>query len=179
MLGFYSFIWFRWAMRVLLESSVFAVVFSLLITCIIYFQKGFPHVDTTVYEALEDIFLFWVAIVWNVSLLLALFRSLKYIFNFCKNGYMYRLLDCKTQEYIDPVGYGDLVPIWRRWFLSLIWISAAEIVIATAIMRVFFGYTSVFAWMGTFELLIFVLIAGYFSFVLLGSKAQKVKVVRC
>jgi hypothetical protein len=92
---------------------------------------------------------------------------------------MYRLFECKSQDYIDPIGYGDLVPIWRRWFLSLIWISAAQIVVATVVMRLVFGYETVFAWMGSVELLGFVFVAGLFSFMLLGTKEKKVKVVRC
>ena len=66
-------------MRVLTYSMSLAMLLSLLITVVIYVRGGLVTLDVTVVVALVDIMIFWFPLVWSLTFLIALFRSLKYI----------------------------------------------------------------------------------------------------
>jgi hypothetical protein len=106
---FYFLIWLRWFARVSTCSVLLAYLFSILITVGSYLSSSQPELNAEVFNALKNILEFWFPIVWSLTLLLALFRSLKYVFNVCANGYKFELLTCKGDEVIKVVGYGDLV----------------------------------------------------------------------
>jgi len=132
--------------------------------------------------ALSQIFLFWFAIIWSFTLLVALFRSLKYIFNSCHKGYKLNLLSCPSEgesEVIKTIGYGDLVKVFRRWLMLIIWLVGAQMILAVAFTKIFTFDTAIFEWFNIYVLYAFVLVAGYFSFMLLGTRCKKVKVVKC
>lgn len=176
---FYLFLWLKWALRVTLCSVVIAIVLSMFITLYLYVNQGMPSVNDEIVSALLQIFKFWFSIVWSMTLLLALFRSLKYIFNSCLNGYELKLLSCDKKEIIENIGYGDLVKVWRKWFMLIIWIVAAQMILAIIFTYIFTSYSGIFDWFNIYFLFIEVLIAGYFSFILLGGKCKQVKVVKC
>lgn len=179
MRSFYFRLWLKWALRVTVESVAFGAVMAGFIVLFIYLKKGMPPLDTEVGNALSDLFRFWFGLAWSVALLLSLFRSIKYIFNRCENGYKLQLLSCETQEEIVPVGYGDLVRVWRRWLMLLIWSSAVLIMLLTLVMRFVFGIDTLFSWLNIYALYAIILLGGYISLVLLMARCKKIRTVRC
>ena len=179
MRAFYFFLWLRWVVRVSLCSFILALVSSLFLTFYIYFKQGLPSLSTDVFIALFDIVKFWFPLTWSITLLIALFRSLKYIFNVEVKGYTLKLLDCSSPEEIEVIGYGDLVKVWRRWFMLLIWLSGGQMVIAVGILYLFSIYESVFDWFSIYVLFGFILSSGYLSIILLAGRCKKVKVIKC
>lgn len=179
MAKFYIFIWLQWALRVSLCSLTLAFIGSFLITLFLYFSQGAATLNRDVLMALKDIGFFWFPVVWSLTLLIALFRSIKYIFNTCVSGYKLKLLTCDTKEELDEIGYGDLVKVWRKWFMLIIWLVGAQMIIALAFTKLFTSYSGVFDWFSISWLFGFVLIAGYFSFILLSNRCKRVKVSKC
>lgn len=179
MRSFYFQIWLRWAARVTLESLAFGMVMAGMIVLFIYLKKGTPSLDAEVLGALGDLFWFWFSLAWSMGLLLSLFRSLKYLFNRCIGGYKLQLLTCDAKEEIEPVGYGDLVRVWRRWLMLLIWSSAVLIMLLALVMRFVFGYTELFSWLSIYMLYGIILLSGYVSLVLLMTRCKKTRIVRC
>ncbi|MEA1956163.1 MAG: hypothetical protein U9N02_06675 [Campylobacterota bacterium] len=178
MYKFYFLLWSRWALRLTVCSVVLAIILSFLITASIYFMKSNVNIDTNVLVALFDIFKFWFVIVWNFTLLIALYRSLKYIFNNCLNGYSFKLLECNSSNIIEIIGYGDLTKVFRRWLMLLIWFVGSIMIVALILTNLFTSFESVFDWFNIYWLYSFVLMSGFVSFVLLGSRCKRVKVMK-
>lgn len=179
MAKFYFLLWLNWAIRLSVSSVLLASLVSLIITFFIYLRQNFPPITQEVMGALYDITLFWFPLIWSITLLLALFRTLKYIFENCLNHYKFELLTCKLDSVISEVGYGDLVKVWRRWFILLIWLVATHMVVSLLITYIFSSFTSVFDWFDIYWLFAFTLSSGYFSFLLLGTRCKRVRVVKC
>jgi hypothetical protein len=159
-----------------------ASLVSFFITIFIYLKQGIPHIDAEVLNALFLVFKFWFILLWNITFLFALFRSIKYIFNRCFNGYKLILLTCPKKsksEVIELIGYGDLVKVWRKWFMLLIWLVGAQIVIALIFTLTFTSYDGLFDWFNIYILFSFVIFAGYFSFIILTSRCKRVKIKKC
>lgn len=181
---FYLILWFRWATRLTLTSVVSAALFSSIITSFIYVSQGMPTLSGEVSQALFDIFKFWFPIVWSITLLIALFRGLKYIFNTCINGYELKLFTCKSakdedDEIIESVGYGDLVKVWRKWLMLNIWLIGSFMILGLVYTNLFTSFNGVFEWFNIYWLFGFILLGGYLSFILLGARCKKVKVAKC
>lgn len=176
---FYLLLWFRWALGVSLSSVVLALVLSVSLTAFIYVKQDAPTLTSDVYQALGDIVRFWFPIFWSLTLLLALFRSLKYVFNACVAGYKLELLSCALSEKIEFIGYGDLVKVWRKWFALIIWLVGAQMIFALVITYSFTAFSGVFEWFDVYWLFAFILSSGYFSFILLSNRCKRVKVVKC
>lgn len=176
---FYSLLWLRWAARVSLCTVFFAALLSAFITLFIYLYQGSPTLSREVIGALFDIAKFWFPIAWSLTLLLVLFRSIKYIFNTCIAGYELKLYSCSEKESLEQIGYGDLVGVWRKWFMLMIWIVAAQMVLALAFTYAFSDYSGVFEWFSIYWLFGFILLAGYFSFSILTNRCKRVKIKQC
>jgi hypothetical protein len=163
-----------------IASSAFIAAF---ITLFIYLSQGMKTIDTGIFAALVSIFKFWFILSWNITLLLALFLSLKYIFNNCIAGYKLNLLSCTKEDKIGVplkiVGYGDLVKVWRKWLMLLIWLVGAQMILALIFMKLFSSYVSIFGWFNIYVLYFFILLAGYFSFMILSVRCKKVRIVKC
>ncbi|WP_415251487.1 hypothetical protein [Sulfurimonas sp.] len=160
-------------------SIILAILLATFITAFMYIQQGSVTLKTEVYEALFAIFIFWLPLSWSITLLFTLFRSLKYIFNQCNNGYELKLLECNRTEVIEDIGYGDLVKVWRRWFMLIIWLTGTQMIVALGFTYVFSLYSAIFDWFNIYILFCFILVSGYFSFILLAGRCKKVKVVKC
>ncbi|WP_245534097.1 hypothetical protein [Sulfurimonas autotrophica] len=159
---------------------------AIVITLGIYINQGLKPLDSEISTALLAIFKFWFVLSWSFALLIILFRSLKYIFNKCIGSYKFNLLTCpkedkkeQTREIIVNIGYGDLLKVWRKWFMLIIWIVAAQMILALVIMKLFSSYENIFDWFNIYLLYIFILIAGYFSFIALNIKCKKVRITKC
>ncbi|MEA3330889.1 MAG: hypothetical protein U9Q29_04265 [Campylobacterota bacterium] len=176
---FYLLLWLHWVVRLTLCSVLLASATSCVVTIFIYFSQGMPPLGGEILTALFDIFKFWFQIFWSLALLVALFRTLKYIFNTPHAGYELKLMACGSSEVLQNIGYGDLVKVWRKWFMLLVWLSGAIMILALAFTYFFTSFDGVFEWFSIYWLFGFILIAGYFSFILLGARCKKVKVVKC
>ena len=176
---FYFLIWIRWTLRVFLCSFTLTFFLSFVVSLALYIKQETPPLTPDVYKALYEIAKFWFMIIWNMALLFVLFRSIKYIFNVPFNGYKFLLSDCRAQAYIEPIGYGDLVKVWRKWFMLLIWLVVVEMILATFFIYLFSSSEDIFVWFNEFWLFTFVVVAGYFSFILLPNRCKRVKVKKC
>jgi len=180
---FYLLLWLRWAVGLSVLSVLLAVILSSSITLTIYINQGMKELSDEVITALSTIFEFWFAISWSVTILLSLFLTLKYVFNKCYVHFQLNLLTCPNdngKSYAIPeVGYGDLVKVWRKWLMLLIWLIGAQMIFAVIFMKLFSSYTGLFEWFSVYVLYIFLLIAGYFSFMILTLRCKKVRVVKC
>ena len=179
---FYFLLWLQWAVRLSFSTFLYGTFFSALVTGFIYFKQGFPALNSEVYLALFDIWSFWFLILGNIALLLALWTGIKYIFNTCHNGYILQLFSCEQEggvELIQSVGYGDLVKVWRKWFMLIIWLSGAQMVVALAFSIIFIPNESIFAWFNIYILYGFILLSGYFSFIILGARCKRVRISKC
>ncbi|MBU1657884.1 hypothetical protein KKG72_02390 [bacterium] len=179
MYKFYFLLWLRWAVRLTVCSILLACGISLLVTLFLYMNQGAASLNIEILKALLDIFRFWFPIAWSVTLLISLFRGLKYIFNNCIAGYTLKLTACGSAHTIQTIGYGDLVKVWRKWFMLIIWLVGALMILSLTFTSLFTSYEGVFEWFDIYWLFSFILISGYFSFILLGSRCKKVKVVQC
>ena len=177
---FYFQIWIFWALRVLAFTLGFSLLFALLITLFLYMRQGMPDFSVEIKGAIEELFSFWFVVSLNFTLLLALFLSIKPIFNRCANGYKFMLAQCEKQHsFIENVGYGDLLKVWRKWFMLLIWIIAAIMILSLGFTYLLSASTSLFSWFGFKVLFLYVLIAGYPSFVILAARCKKIRVRKC
>ncbi|WP_372999490.1 hypothetical protein [Sulfurimonas sp.] len=176
---FYFFLWLRWSTRLTLGSIILASILSLFITLYIYISQGMAALSSEVTSALMDVFVFWFPIIWSFTLLLALFRGLKYIFNVCIAGYKLHLYSCNGKELLEEVGYGDLVKVWRKWFMLIIWLVGSFMVLSLIFTYMFTSYSGVFEWFNIYWLFAFLLVSGYFSFMLMTTRCKRVKVVKC
>ncbi|DAB31073.1 MAG TPA: hypothetical protein CFH84_00420 [Sulfurimonas sp. UBA12504] len=176
---FYLFLWLRWLFLVTFYSLFLASALAAFITFFIYLSEGMPPLSSEIGKALFAIAKFWFPLTWSLALLLALFASVKYFFNTCTAGYVLKLQSCQTQEFIEVIGYGDLVKVWRKWFMLLIWIVAAQMIIALAFTSVFSDFESVFVWFDIYWLFGFILVAGYFALIVLTNRCTRVKIKQC
>jgi hypothetical protein len=129
--------------------------------------------ESEIISALGEVFSFWFVLLWSVTLLLALFRGMKYIFNSCSAGYrleVYSCEDTKRRELLEVVGYGDLVKVWRKWFMLLIWLVASEMIVASFFTAAWFSIAMLYG---------YILVAGYFSFMILSAKCKRIRIAKC
>lgn len=177
---FYFGLWLHWMVRVVVCSVVSAGIIAALITTTVYFNKGMPNLHTEVFKALEDIFVFWFMIALNLTVLFALFRSAKYLFNRCYGGYQFAMLSCpKEGTYLEAVGYGDIVKFWRKWLMLLVWIVASFVLVSWIVSLLFIEYGKFFHYFSVWCLYGYILLAGLFSFMLIGSRCKQIRVRRC
>lgn len=179
---FYLQLWLSWAVRLTLSSLTLALVLSTAVTLFLFAKQGFPQLTQEVIHALLLILQFWFAPLWGLTLLLSLFRGIKYIFNSCKNGYMLELLSCPKEgdvQSIEVVGYGDLIKVWRKWLMLLIWLVGAQMIVATILKYLLSSSNFSLEWFSIYVLYAFVLLAGYFSFMILTARCKQVRIVKC
>jgi len=176
---FYFFLWLRWSIRLTLCSVVLASTLAFVVTAYVYLTQGMPSLDSEILKALADLFRFWFPLIWSFTLLLALFRSLKYIFNSCISGYKLQLFTCNSKEIIETVGYGDLVKVWRKWLMLIIWLVGSMMILSLAFTYLFTSYNGVFEWFNIYWLFGFILLSGYFSFIFMSARCKRVKVIKC
>ena len=180
---FYFLIWMEWFIRLTLSSLIFSFVVSMLITLYIYVNQGMLEFDSEVYKALFSIFKFWFAPLWSLGILVFLYRGLKDIFNKCRGGYELVLDSCENSEdkgeVIELVGLGDITKVWRKYFMLIIWLVAAQMIIAVAFSKLFTSWESLFDWFDIYILYGFIVIAGYFSFMILSNRCKRVRIRKC
>jgi hypothetical protein len=176
---FWFWLWWDWALWVSVSSLLLAGGFDGLLTLGIYISKSMPELNAQTLKALADIWIFWFGIIWSVTLLLSIFLSMKRFFNRCFDGYKLQLLTCKDSELIDIVLLGDIVKVWRKWLMILIWGVAAEILIVSVVRYVFGFGIGFWEWFSLFWLYLFLLIAALSSLPLMASRCKRVRLVRC
>lgn len=179
---FYLHLWLSWALRLTLSSLILALFFSLGMTFFLFAKQGFPALTKEVIVALLSILKFWFAPLWGITLLFSLFRGIKYIFNICKKGYSLELLSCPKEgkiEHIKVVGYGDLIKVWRKWLMLIIWLIGAEMIVAIVVKYLLSSSSFSLNWFNIYVLYAFILLAGYFSFMILSARCKRIRLVKC
>lgn len=176
---FYITLWLKWAARLTVCSLLFAIIFSSFATLFIYFLRGMPEFSRDVSLAIFEIFKFCFPVFWSLGILLALFRGLKYIFNSCINGFELKLLTCDGSQTIESIGYVDLIKVWRKWLMLLIWLVGSFTILAAVFTNIFAIEGGLFGWFDIYALYGFILLGGYISFIVMSSKCKKVKIVTC
>lgn len=179
MLRFYLIIWLFWLTKSVVFTFTAACGFALLITVFIYVKLGLPPINGEIQNALIDIFQFWFPVTLSFSLLIALFLSLKSIFNRCIEGYSFKLLSCDAKEVIEKIRYQDTLKVFRKWLMLIIWLVGVQMVVAFAVMKFFIHFDSIFEWFDIYLLFVFIALAAYISFILLAGRCKRIKVSRC
>ena len=180
--SFYISLWGAWVLRLSVSTLVYTSLFSGIVTMVLYLKEGIKPLNEDLLSALVSIFEFWFLSFFSAALLLSLFQSLKYIFNRCHNGYCLELFSCPQEakmQKIEVIGYGDLIQVWRKWFMLLIWLVGTQMVITVVLSKIFSIWYVVESWFSIYVLYGFILIAGYFSFILLAARCKRVRIVKC
>jgi len=176
---FWFFLWFDWVVFITISSLLFSTVIDFILTFSIYISKGMPTFDTETLNALGAIWKFWFGIIWSATLLLSIFLSMKRFFNKCYDGYKLQILTCKEFEVIDIVLLGDVVKVWRKWLMVLIWGVATEILFVS-VVRYFLGLGLDFwVWFNMGWLYLFILLAALSSLPLMAARCKRVRLTRC
>lgn len=179
MLRFYFFLWLYWVLRVMLCSVFLASTLSFFLIIYVFINQNMPQLTDEVIKAIFQVFSFWFPIFLSLTLLIALFRSLKFIFNHPFAGYELKLLECNSYEQIDIIGYGDLIKVWRKWFMLIIWLVGVQMIIAIVFTNFLSTYDGFLDWFNIYFLALFISFAGYFSFIILSAKCKRVKIIKC
>lgn len=179
MAKFYFLLWLRWAFMLSFKTLFFATLLAAVFVLLLYLHKGIPALNDAIYAALAELFSFSFAFTWSFCLLLFLFREMRGVFLHCYGGYKLELLSCKEKSVITNIGYGDLLKVWRKWFILLIWLVASTLLI-TVTLRALLGFSEGFSeWFNIFWLSFYILFGGYISFILLAHRCKKVRISRC
>jgi len=176
---FWLLLWFDWVVFVTVSSLFFASIIDFILTLSIYILKDMPTLESETLNALGAIWMFWFSILWSGTLLLSIFLSMKRFFNKCYDGYKLQLLTCKDFEVIDIVLLGDIVKVWRKWLMVLIWAIATEILFVS-VVRYFLGLGLEFwVWFNMGWLYLFILLAALSSLPLMAVRCKRVRLRTC
>lgn len=179
MVRFYLYLWFLWVLRMLGVTLFMSGFLSLLITTYFFIQKGLPAFESEIISALFEIFIFWFLLLLNLAIPLALFISTKHLFNNCINAISLKLKSCKDGLFIEDVGHGDGVKVWRKLLFLIVWISAVFVLISFMIFYFFNIEGSFFEFLSVYHLYAFILLSGAFALPLLGSRCKSVSLRLC
>jgi hypothetical protein len=162
-------------------SISLALFLAAVATLFIYTTKGLPDLSSEVIDALVSVLRFWFCIFLNLSILVALLRSVKFLFHRCIDHKSLQLLTCdkEKEEYIALIGYGDLTKVWRKFLFSIVWLSAVFMIIAALLSYLMSDYNSLFDWFDVKILYLFILFSGYGAIVLLPMRSKEVRFKRC
>ncbi|MEA1919258.1 MAG: hypothetical protein U9N52_05410 [Campylobacterota bacterium] len=178
---FWFLLWFDWALWVSVSSLIFAAVIDFFVTGTLYVLKGMAELNSETLSALADIWLFWFGIIWSVTLLLSIFLSMKRFFNVCHDGWKLQLFTCavKNAEVIDIVLLGDIVKVWRKWLMALIWAVATEILMVSVVRYILGFGIGFWEWFTMGWLYLFILLAAWVSLPLMAARCQRVTITSC
>lgn len=155
------------------------MLLALLITGGIYLGKGAVPLNAEVWLALRDLFWFWFALSWSISLLIGLLLVVKRLFYRCIDHKRLVFVLCPSQEEIRDLRVEDTIKLWRKWLISIIWAVAAQVVIVIAIEYLMGRGESVLSWFSIYWLYLFVLIAGAITLPMMDARCKMVKVKQC
>jgi hypothetical protein len=178
---FWFLLWFDWVVFVTFSSLFFAGFIDSITVLVIYVLKNMPNLSTTTLSALGDIWMFWFGIIWSGTLLLSIFLSIKRFFNKCFDGYKLQLLTCavKNEEVIDIVLLGDIVKVWRKWFMVLIWGVATQILLVSVVRYLLGLGMDFWEWFSVGYLYLFILFAALSSLPLMVARCKRIRLSKC
>jgi len=171
-------LWTYWIGWSTLWSLLSAALLAGVITAVLYVLKGSPAIEGEVFGALRDIARFWFAIIWSLTLLIALFLVVKRLFYRCIDHKELALEACSGREDLEQAGMRDVIKIWRKWLMAIIWASAAQVIIVIAVLYLF-GSSDLLSWFSVYWLYLFLSIAGLLTLPLMEARCKLVKVRRC
>ncbi|MBN2896974.1 MAG: hypothetical protein JXK05_13905 [Campylobacterales bacterium] len=141
-MGFALRLWLYWLWWVLLYSVAVAAATAAVLVGVIYVLKGAPALDADVYGALEAIARVVFVPLWCAALLWAHLMVTRRLFACCLGGRRLILLTCKGDERIYPVGLGDVLPVWRRFLMLIVWIVAVEVLLLVGVTSLWGGMSA-------------------------------------
>lgn len=161
---FYFSLWLAWFLYLLLLTLGTTFLLASLVTFYTYVSKGAVVLDAVVIDALYAVFIFWFLLLLNFVLPIALFVSVKKLFNRCVNGFSLKLYACtKQEEYIEPIGFGDLIKVWRKWLLLIVWGSGAFTLLSFVVNFFLSGFTASFTFFSVYYLYGCIALSSFFA----------------
>lgn len=106
---------------------------------------------------------------------MALLSALRVIFYYCTSGFMLGILACGKEE----LSLLKQLALWRRWLFVMIWIVGLFGVMGAVFLKLFIDDSSFFEHFTLLNLYGALIIAGYFSFILMAAKCKKIELRRC
>ncbi len=171
-------LWTYWAVWLTLFSVSAGLFLAAMITFSLYLLKGAPSLEPEVVSALQEITLFWFGLTWSITLLIALFLVVRRLFYRCIDHRQLTLPECSGSGSIKKADLGDIIKLWRKWLMAIIWATAAQAIIII-VLRYLFGMADLLSWFSVYWLYLFVLIAGLITLPLMQARCKLVKVAAC
>ncbi|MDX1295028.1 MAG: hypothetical protein R3302_02100 [Sulfurimonadaceae bacterium] len=179
MRNFWFGLWASWALWLTVFSVTAGMIASALITLSLFVVKGMPELSDEVWLALWEIGRFTFPIAWSIALLIGLLLSVKRLFYRCIGGFEMTLQSCDGETLIEQPGVEDTLKLWRKWFLAIIWVVAAQVIGGVLLAYLFGSGESLMGWFSIYWLYLFVLVAGLATLPLMGIRCKMVKVRKC
>ena len=182
MTKFFLFLWLYWVSYVVFWSVLLSSMAATFLSIYIYVSNGMPTLSSDVLNALLEFGFFWFFILLNLMILVVIFRSVKHLFHRCYDGYTLKLLSCPkegVQKPLEVIGYGDLLKVWRKFFMHLVWFVAFCVVMGVVFAKLFLDGVSVFSWFSIYHLYGFILLSAYFVLMRLSVVCKLVRVGKC
>ncbi len=179
MFRFWATLWFRWALWLTVASLAGAAILTFVATAGLYFLNGAPSLESDVRGALADLARFGFPLSWSLSVLGAFYASVPKLFGHCASGFRLALYDCDGETEIERPGVADTAKLWRKWLFVIIWLAAAQTLVAALAFRLAGAEGGVMAWFSAAWLYLFVLIAALASLPVMGARCTMVRIVRC
>ncbi len=177
---FFLLLWIFWLAYVVFWSFVLGSLLATVITLFLYIRSGMPEFTDAVVYALLDVGHFLFMITYNIALLIVLFLSIKQLFKRCFDRWRLELIGClEYKTVLSDIGYGDLIHIWRRWMMYLVWFSAFFMIVNLIFSKVFGEFHSVFEWFDIYHLYSYIAIGGFFALRQITINSKYVKVKSC
>lgn len=120
--------WWKFRLAWISYIVVFSVGVSTFLTAIItagiFFTSNTVTFDKEVYAVVKEIASFWFYITYAFAFLLAFIFSFKAMFNRKLFGHKLLYLDCERKDALNPVILLDVIPLWRKFLVWIVWILA-------------------------------------------------------
>ncbi len=178
MIRFYFLLWLHWVGVLLLQSIGSAFLLTLIFVAWIYFSKDVA-LNKDVIDALVSLFSFWFWVIWSATFVASLFFAFKSFFNHCYAGYVLKVIDCNSHVALEHIGYSDLIQIWRKWLMLLIWITAFFIIVLSILLYALFEIQTLFSWLNLTIMIVLAICSAFFALFFLRFRTQKIRVERC
>lgn len=178
MTNFYLTLWVRWSIAFIVIGLLGSLGFATVVTAGIYIFKGFVPLNTTTWNALQTIWFFWLSIGYGVGMIAALVVALNTLLYRCINHRRLILLNCK-EEVLERSGFKPYFKLWRKWFFSLIWINAAQVIIVIIMHKLLFGGSVWIGWFNPWSITLMILLSGGVALPLMIHRSKRLKIVPC
>ncbi|MGD9971293.1 MAG: hypothetical protein AB7S65_12695 [Sulfuricurvum sp.] len=171
-------LWGRWLILFVLLAVALAGGWATVATLVSYAIKGAVALDAQTIEALKTIWLFWLEIGYGVGMIGGLVGALGLTYRRCIAGFTVVPLNCKG-EILERLPLKGYLRLWRKWFFTLIWVNAAQIILLTMIHKMLFGGTLWLGWFTPLWLTPLIAIAALPTFWIWFSRCKRIRLEPC